>query len=252
MREPADFAAALAALGEAKRDRAARPGDRRRRAGAPGHRPRRQGDARPRPDRADEGGEERGRDRRRARRPCPRRRRGGALSRLVRARSAGRQAHRDRRRRGAGNASAATPACSRTSRSRPSPAPGPTAPSCTTASPARAIAAIAPGELFLIDSGAQYQDGTTDITRTLAVGEPTRGDARPLHPRAQGPHRDRARGVSRRHHRRAARFLRAPVPVGRPGSISTTAPATASAAICRCTRARRASPSSAPPRSSAA
>jgi Xaa-Pro aminopeptidase len=26
--------------------------------------------------------------------------------------------------------------------------------------------------IFLIDSGAQYQDGTTDITRTLAVGEP--------------------------------------------------------------------------------
>ena len=34
--------------------------------------------------------------------------------------------------------------------------------------------AIAPGELFLIDSGAQYQDGTTDITRTIAVGAPTR------------------------------------------------------------------------------
>jgi Xaa-Pro aminopeptidase len=31
---------------------------------------------------------------------------------------------------------------------------------------------ITPG-LFLIDSGAQYQDGTTDITRTVAVGEPT-------------------------------------------------------------------------------
>ncbi|WP_232629881.1 aminopeptidase P family protein [Methylobacterium sp. Leaf118] len=29
-----------------------------------------------------------------------------------------------------------------------------------------------PGELFLIDSGAQYADGTTDITRTVAVGEP--------------------------------------------------------------------------------
>jgi Xaa-Pro aminopeptidase len=28
------------------------------------------------------------------------------------------------------------------------------------------------GELFLIDSGAQYQDGTTDITRTLPVGAP--------------------------------------------------------------------------------
>jgi Xaa-Pro aminopeptidase len=32
--------------------------------------------------------------------------------------------------------------------------------------------AVQPGELFLIDSGAQYQDGTTDITRTIAVGEP--------------------------------------------------------------------------------
>ncbi|MFY9294787.1 MAG: M24 family metallopeptidase, partial [Methylorubrum rhodinum] len=30
-----------------------------------------------------------------------------------------------------------------------------------------------PGELFLIDSGAQYADGTTDITRTVAVGEPS-------------------------------------------------------------------------------
>jgi Xaa-Pro aminopeptidase len=32
---------------------------------------------------------------------------------------------------------------------------------------------IQPGELFLIDSGGQYEDGTTDITRTIAVGEPT-------------------------------------------------------------------------------
>jgi Xaa-Pro aminopeptidase len=31
---------------------------------------------------------------------------------------------------------------------------------------------IKPGELFLIDSGGQYEDGTTDITRTVAVGEP--------------------------------------------------------------------------------
>jgi Xaa-Pro aminopeptidase len=29
------------------------------------------------------------------------------------------------------------------------------------------------GELFLVDSGAQYQDGTTDITRTIAVGQST-------------------------------------------------------------------------------
>ncbi len=29
------------------------------------------------------------------------------------------------------------------------------------------------GSLFLIDSGGQYLDGTTDVTRTVAVGEPT-------------------------------------------------------------------------------
>ncbi|MCA6106658.1 aminopeptidase P family protein [Bradyrhizobium cenepequi] len=32
---------------------------------------------------------------------------------------------------------------------------------------------IAPGDLLLIDSGAQYEDGTTDVTRTIAIGQPT-------------------------------------------------------------------------------
>lgn len=32
---------------------------------------------------------------------------------------------------------------------------------------------IEPGDLLLIDSGAQYEDGTTDVTRTIAVGTPT-------------------------------------------------------------------------------
>jgi Xaa-Pro aminopeptidase len=32
---------------------------------------------------------------------------------------------------------------------------------------------LRPGELFLLDSGAQYPDGTTDVTRTLAIGEPS-------------------------------------------------------------------------------
>jgi Xaa-Pro aminopeptidase len=32
---------------------------------------------------------------------------------------------------------------------------------------------IAPGDLLLIDSGAQYEDGTTDVTRTIAIREPT-------------------------------------------------------------------------------
>ena len=30
-----------------------------------------------------------------------------------------------------------------------------------------------PGELYLVDSGAQYLDGTTDVTRTVAIGTPT-------------------------------------------------------------------------------
>ncbi len=33
--------------------------------------------------------------------------------------------------------------------------------------------AIAPDTLYLIDSGAQYRDGTTDITRTVPIGTPT-------------------------------------------------------------------------------
>ena len=34
-------------------------------------------------------------------------------------------------------------------------------------------APVKPGELLLVDSGGQYIDGTTDITRTLIVGDPT-------------------------------------------------------------------------------
>ena len=32
---------------------------------------------------------------------------------------------------------------------------------------------LKPGELFLVDSGGQYVDGTTDITRTVAIGTPS-------------------------------------------------------------------------------
>src|SRR5690242_8987028 len=32
---------------------------------------------------------------------------------------------------------------------------------------------LEPGTLYLLDSGAQYLDGTTDVTRTVAVGEPS-------------------------------------------------------------------------------
>jgi Xaa-Pro aminopeptidase len=33
---------------------------------------------------------------------------------------------------------------------------------------------LEPGQLVLVDSGAQYLDGTTDVTRTVAVGEPAK------------------------------------------------------------------------------
>ncbi len=32
---------------------------------------------------------------------------------------------------------------------------------------------LEPGSLFLLDSGGQYLDGTTDVTRTIAIGEPS-------------------------------------------------------------------------------
>lgn len=32
---------------------------------------------------------------------------------------------------------------------------------------------LEPGSLFLVDSGGQYPDGTTDVTRTIAIGSPT-------------------------------------------------------------------------------
>lgn len=32
---------------------------------------------------------------------------------------------------------------------------------------------LEPGNLYLVDSGGQYPDGTTDITRTIAIGEPS-------------------------------------------------------------------------------
>lgn len=37
----------------------------------------------------------------------------------------------------------------------------------------RSARRLTPGELYLVDSGGQYRDGTTDITRTVAIGTPT-------------------------------------------------------------------------------
>jgi Xaa-Pro aminopeptidase len=38
---------------------------------------------------------------------------------------------------------------------------------------ARTDRPLGPGMLYLVDSGAQYLDGTTDVTRTVAIGPPT-------------------------------------------------------------------------------
>ncbi len=86
----------------------------------------------------------------------------------------------------------------RTSPSTRFPAPARTAPSSTTVSPTRPTGQLGRGELYLVDSGAQYEDGTTDITRTVAIGTPTEEMRGALHARAQGHDRDLACALSRR------------------------------------------------------
>ena len=137
---------------------------------------------------------------------------GAAVTRFLAwfdARSAERQAQRDRRGRGAGGISAATPALLKDISFPTISGAGPNGAIVHYRVTRKTNRRIAPGDLFLIDSGAQYEDGTTDITRTVARRRTDRGNARPLHPRAQGPHRDRPRGVSRWDNRRAARQFRA-------------------------------------------
>ena len=74
--------------------------------------------------------------------------------------------------------------------------------------------AIAPGELFLINSGGQYEDGTTDITRTVAVGEPS-AEMRDRFTRVLKGHIAIARAVFPEGTTGAQlELVRAPVPVG--------------------------------------
>lgn len=60
---------------------------------------------------------------------------------------------------------------------------------------------LTPGEIFLIDSGGQYVDGTTDITRTTVIGDPSQ------------EHRDRFTRVLKGH----IALARAIFPVGTTG-----------------------------------
>ena len=61
---------------------------------------------------------------------------------------------------------------------------------------------LTPGEIFLIDSGGQYVDGTTDITRTTVIGQPSQ------------EHRDRFTRVLKGH----IALARAIFPVGTTGN----------------------------------
>ena len=70
-------------------------------------------------------------------------------------------------------------------------------------------------EIFLIDSGGQYQDGTTDITRTVIVGEPTE-EMKDRFTRVLKGMIDVSRiRFPERHLRLADRRARPPKPVGR-------------------------------------
>ena len=103
--------------------------------------------------------------------------------------------------------------------------------------------------LYLIDSGAQYEDGTTDITRTLAVGRPS-AEMRDRFTRVLKGHIAIARAVFPAGSSGAQidAFSRA-AGYGRRASISSMASAMASAPTCRCTKGRSASPSQASRRS---
>ena len=94
------------------------------------------------------------------------------------------------------------------------------------------------GTLYLIDSGGQYVDGTTDITRTVPIGEPTE-EMRDRFTRVLKGHIAIATAVFPQGHPRAASSTALPAGrCGKRGSITPTAPATGSAASSRSTKGR--------------
>ena len=198
-----------------------------------------------------QGDQEPGRDCRPEGRPDPRRRRHRRASSTGSTRKRRRAMSTSSRRRTISKRFAARIRSCATSRSTASRAPGRTARSSTTARARRPTASSRQGTLYLIDSGGQYVDGTTDITRTVPIGEPTDGDARPLHPRAQGPYRDRDGGLPQGHARQSSSTASPAGRCGKRASITPTAPATASAASSRSTKARSASRRSAARRAAA-
>jgi hypothetical protein len=89
---------------------------------------------------------------------------------------------------------------------------------------------IKPNEVYLIDSGGQYLDGTTDITRTLWTGP----DATPAEIKANVTRAPFSRKVWQAGIWTPSRARN----YGAPGWITTTVPAMASAPTSRCMKAR--------------
>ena len=189
----------------------------------------------------DEGGQERRRDRRCPRRAYPRRGERRALPGLGRRHGRRGRPHRDRRRRGAGGfprrggrpAGGLVPddlGIRAERRDRPlsgDPRHRPHGPA-RRAVPDRFRGAI---------SGRHHRHHPHG-----RGGRAERGDARPLHPGPAGPRRHRPGRVPDGHDRRPDRRLRPGAALARRASTSITAPATASAPSCRCTRGRSGSP----------
>lgn len=96
---------------------------------------------------------------------------------------------------------------------------------------------LTPGTLYLIDSGAQYREGTTDVTRTIAIGTPT-AEMRRHYCLVLKAHIAIATARFPKGTRGRTSILLRGGRCGRRGSISITVPATGLVAICRCMRAR--------------
>ena len=107
--------------------------------------------------------------------------------------------------------------CSATRLRHRSPAAGPNAAVPHDRATAAAIARSTGFALYWSISGGQYLDATTDVTRTVAIGEPSGRDAPAFHPGAERPPRPRAACAFRGRPAAPPRRLRARRRSGAPG-----------------------------------
>ena len=102
--------------------------------------------------------------------------------------------------------------------------------------------------LLLIDSGAQYLGGTTDITRMWPIGRISEAQRRDVTTRPARHDGAQPHALPARHARADARRDRARAALGSTASTTATAPATASATSSTSTKGRRRSRAPSPSR----